>query len=120
MDTKIIEEQLKICDKYSVKFTPTDMGLLIGISDNTDGKNVPINGLRHPAEGGSTGWYIWSGEGNFPQNKDFFKPMHVSHLVERCPQVLKFLGLPVGYRFLIDNEGYMDVWYDEKLLNLDI
>lgn len=117
MDTKIIEEQLKICDKYSVKYTPTEMSLLIGISENTDGKKVPINGLRHPAEGNSTGWYIWSGE-ELLKDKDFFKPMHVNHLAETCPQLLKFLGLPVGYRFLIDNDGYEDVWYDEKLLEI--
>lgn len=117
MDTKIIEEQLKICDKYKVKFTPTDMGFLLGISENTDGKNAPINGLRHPSEGKSSGWYIWSGE-ELSQDQDFFKPLHAKHLVERCPQVLKFLGLPVGYRFLIDNEGYMDVWYDPSLLEI--
>lgn len=117
LDTQIIEDQLQICDKYSVKYTPTDMNFLIGISENTDGKNVPINGLRHPKQGDSSGWYIWSGK-ELPQDKSFFKPFHAHHLVERCPQALRFLGLPVGYRFLIDNDGYMDVWYDPSLLDV--
>jgi len=32
--------------------------------------------------------------------------------------MIEYLGLPVGYRFLIDNEWYEDVWYDESLLNI--
>ena len=31
---------------------------------------------------------------------------------------IKYFGLEVGYRFLIDKNGYEDVWYDEKLKNV--
>jgi hypothetical protein len=33
------------------------------------------------------------------------------------PQVAGFLGLPPGYRFLLAGD-HVDVWYDEKLLDL--
>ncbi len=49
MDTNIIEEHLKICDKYSAKYTPADPGLLVGISDNTNGKIV-LTGIRYNAQ----------------------------------------------------------------------
>ena len=76
----------------------------------------PINGLRHPAASGTTGWYIWCGA-TLSDAPDFFHPLCVDHLVERLPIVAKLLGLPPGYRFLIA-DGYEDVWFDESLLNV--
>jgi hypothetical protein len=113
---KIIKEQQEICQKYSTDFMSIDLDSMVGISDNTNGVYSPINGMRHPQNGNSSGWYIWSGE-YLSQEKDFFKPLHAKHLAERCPQVLKYLALPPGYRFLIDTEGYVDVWYDPMLLD---
>lgn len=119
MDKKVYEEQQKVCEKYYADYTPVAMDSIAGVSDNTDGKTVPINGLRHPQEGEGSGWFIWSGE-EFSEKSDFFKPTHVKHIAEKCPQVLKFLALPPGYRFLIDNEGYVDVWYDPELLKIKV
>jgi hypothetical protein len=76
----------------------------------------PINRLRHVSEGDTTGWYIWAGE-DLSNSLDFFKPLHVSRLEQWCPAVLKYLGLPPGWRFLIA-EDYEDVWYDETLLDI--
>ena len=114
----LVNQQREICQKYRAEFIPTDINDIIGISDNTNGKLIPINGLRHPIIGDTSGWYIWSGE-EYSESGDFFKPLHMGHLVDRCPQILKFLGLPPGYRFLIDNKGYEDVWYDRSLLDID-
>jgi len=116
MIKKIIEDQQKICQKYSAEFSPVEMDSLIGISDNTNGVYMPINGLRHPQEGNTSGWYIWSGE-LLSKEDNFFKPKHTKHLIDRCPQILKFLALPPGYRFLVGENGYIDVWYDSSLLS---
>ena len=48
---------------------------------------------------------------------DYFKPLHVEHLKEWCPEVEKYLGLGPGWRVLIAGE-YEDVWYDESLLDI--
>ena len=40
----------------------------------------------------------------------------MEHLSEHLPEILRYLSLPPGFRFLIDNEGYEDVWFDESLL----
>ena len=64
------------------------MDSLVGLSDNTDGVNVPINGLRHPSEGKTSGWYIWSGE-KFSKGKDFFKPVHEPVPKSSNPKSLK-------------------------------
>ncbi|WP_425328639.1 immunity protein Imm33 domain-containing protein [Rhizobium changzhiense] len=76
----------------------------------------PINGLRHPPEAGTSGWFIWGGQ-EFSTASDFFKPLHIHHLQERCNAVLPYLALPPGWRFLIVPD-YEDVWYDSSLLML--
>ena len=91
-----------------------EKGSKLGLAMNTIGK-TPINGLRHRDEKGTNGWYIWCGE-DMSDSDDFFSPLHIEHISEYLPEVLDYLALPPGYRFLIDGNGYEDVWFDEKLL----
>jgi hypothetical protein len=44
--------------------------------------------------------------------------MHVEHLSIACREVLPFLALPPGWRFLLA-PGYEDVWQDESLLEAE-
>jgi hypothetical protein len=75
-----------------------------------------VNGLRHPPATDTSGWYIWFGE-EFSTEADFFVPLHVSHVCEECPELIRLLGLPPGYRFLLAG-GYVDVWFDPQLLSV--
>ena len=109
-----IDKQKEICEKYKSKWNPINIKLMIGCS--TDLSADPINALRHPKEGITTGWYIWSGE--WSDKSDFFKPICAEHLLKEKPELIKYLGLDVGYRFLIGKNNYEDVWYDEKLKNI--
>ena len=113
----LINEQQEVCEKYRAPFVKADLQLKIGISRDFQKDNWPINGLRHPLEGDTTGWYIWSGE-EFSDKSDFFVPLHVDHLKEICPSVLKYLGLAPGWRFLYA-DNYEDVWEDNSLLLID-
>lgn len=106
-----IEKQKDICLKYNSKWNPVNKKLNIGVSSNLG--DDPINGLRHPAEKGTTGWFIWSGE--YAENEDFFHPICAEHLLQIRPEIIKYLGLDIGYRFISDKNGYEDVWYDERL-----
>lgn len=110
-----IEEQKAVCKKTEVEFVPADIELRIGLTDNVLTDLIPINGLRHNIEGIGTGWFIWSGE-EFSTDDNFFKPHYVKDLLELKPEIIKYLALPPGHRFLIDNNGYEDIWYDETLL----
>lgn len=109
-----IERQRTICKKYGSEWKPINKKLLVGCSKNLD--EEPINGLRHPKEGNTTGWYIWSGE--YSEKDDFFKPICAEHLLQRKPEIIKYLGLEIGFRFLVDKEGYEDVWFDEEIAKL--
>ena len=107
-----INRQKEMCEKYKSKWNPINKKLMIGIGSdlNTD----PIHGLRHPKEKGTTGWYIWTGE--YSESNDFFKPICAEHLLQIRPDLIKYFGLDVGYRFLIDKKEYEDVWFDQKLI----
>ena len=50
--------------------------------------------------GETSGWYVWAGEA-FSDAPDFFQPMHIEHVISRCPEILPYLGLAPGWRFLI-------------------
>lgn len=106
-----IEPQKKICEKYCSEWNPINKKLKIGLSSNYE--TEPINGLRHSSEKGTTGWFIWFGE--YSEDPDFFQPICAEHLLKINPKIIKYLGLEVGFRFLIDKNGYEDVWKDEKI-----
>ena len=109
-----IENQKEICAAHSSPWRPINKKLRVGVSANLD--KDPINGLRHPSEKGTTGWFIWTGD--YSENEDFFQPMCAEHLLQLRPDIIKYLGLDIGYRFLADKNGYEDIWYDEKLKNI--
>jgi hypothetical protein len=109
-------EQIEICRKYGTEYQPLDVGLKLGVSDNFFSGLLPLNGLHHPQENDTGGWYLWAGE-EMSEAEDFFKPMHIYHLVERCPSVARYLALPAGWRFLVAGD-YQDVWFDAGLLEV--
>jgi hypothetical protein len=110
-----IQSQKEVCAKVKSNWRPSNPKHKIGVSDNLDCD--PIHGLRHPPEKGTTGWFIWTGE--YSAAADFFKPIHAGHLLQKRPDLIKYLGLQPGYRFLVDNKGHEDIWEDPKLLNLN-
>lgn len=90
------------------------MGVAASVRDAP--KLWPLNGLRHPPAGDTSGWYIWAGEA-MPKEPDSFVPLHVEHVGAWCPDIEKYLALPPGWRFLIA-PGYADVWFDPALVDL--
>jgi hypothetical protein len=106
--------QRQICERYGSTFVASPTNLKVGISENSKESLMPLNGLRHAPERGTTGWYIWRGE-DLNESPDFFKPLHVTHLETWCPEALPFLGLAPGWRFLTAGD-YLDVWFDKNLV----
>lgn len=108
-------EQRGVCEARGCGCLPAALDSKLGFATETVGR-LPINGLRHPPQSDTNGWYVWCGE-ELSSEPDFFSPLHIRHLIEKCPEVSKFLGLPPGYRFLIASD-YIDVWYDISLLDV--
>ena len=110
-----MEEQRRVCATHGCDFVPVTGGDKVGLALSTLGTE-PINGLRHPVVGDTTGWYVWAGD-QLSDSAEFFQPTCVDHLIEKLPAVADFLALPPGYRFLSAN-GYIDIWFDESLLGV--
>lgn len=111
---EIDQIQEDLCKKYQAGFDKPAAESMVGVADNLR-NSAPIHGLRHSTTATTTGWYIWAGE--YSDHKDFFKPMHLKHVIEMYPELVPYLGLPPGWRFLIDpSNGYEDVWRDNSLI----
>lgn len=109
------EIQQALCARVGAPCQPVGPELKVGIAENVRSGHWPVNGLRHPQQDGASGWFIWAGE-TLSDADDFFLPLHAAHLGTWRPEVLPYLGLPPGYRFLIA-PGYEDVWEDVALLS---
>jgi hypothetical protein len=114
-DKTLEAQQQQVCAKYGAPWQSAPPHLKLGVSRNLRSATVPIHGLRHRATGGTTGWFIWAGEGDPSPDPDFFVPLHVAHLINCRPEILRFLGLPAGWHFLTDGE-FEDAWEDPELL----
>jgi hypothetical protein len=107
-----VEEQRQVCDAHGAPCEPPDPSSRVGIALHTL-HLTPLHGLRTPPHVDMCGWYLWGGE--WSDEPDFFQPLCVRHLPERCPLAVRFLGLPPGWRFLTDGE-VSDVWLDRALI----
>ncbi len=108
------QAQRDVCRRYGAGFDALDLSCKLGISAGALRGEQPLNGLRHPPENGTNGWYIWGRE-ELSADPEFFMPLHAHHLQKLCVSVLPYLALPPGWRFLIAPD-YEDVWYDSTLL----
>jgi hypothetical protein len=105
-------QQKEFAARFGALYVPVDPSERVGIALATLAL-TPLNAVRHPAENGTCGWYIWGGE--MSQADDFFQALCVEHLPERCPEIVPYLGLAPGWGVVLAPD-YEDVWYDEKLL----
>ncbi|WP_425248301.1 immunity protein Imm33 domain-containing protein [Burkholderia singularis] len=47
--------------------------------------------------------------GAYSDADDFYQPVHTEHLQQILPIVVKYLRLPAGRRFIVDDQEYEDV-----------
>jgi hypothetical protein len=106
--------QLAVCERFGLAPNPPKDGSKLGVSRDLR-QGWPLNGLRHVPEGTTSGWYLWVGE-QLSEPADFFVPLHVDHLADWRPEVLPYLALPPGWRFLLAPRQE-DVWFDSALLS---
>jgi hypothetical protein len=107
-------DQVAVSEWFGAEATPPEAGTKLGVSRDLRDGGWPLNGLRHPPEAGTNGWYLWVGA-EPGSDADYFVPLHVEHLVDWRPEACAFLALPPGWRFLIA-PGHEDVWFDAALL----
>ena len=112
---KLSADQRAVCERFGVAPDAPSDDSRMGIAPNARESELwPLNGLRHRPGNGTSGWYVWRGE-HLGQADDFFESLHTAHLPDWCPEAVRFLALPPGWRFLAA-PGQEDVWYDATLL----
>ena len=108
-------QQLEVCRRFGLEPYPAPSHLKVGIARNVKGDTLPVQGIRHPPEGDTTGWYIFAGQ-EMSNDPDFFVPLHVAHLHEWCPGAMPYLLLPPGWAFVLA-PGYEDVYFNARLMS---
>jgi hypothetical protein len=109
----VVGEMRIVCYRHQAPYVETALDAIAGVAANVGSGLQPVNGLRH-WRGGTSGWFIWAGV-EVSDDPEFFKPIHLVHLVDRCPAVIRMLGLGEGWRFLLADD-YEDAWFEEDLL----
>lgn len=108
--------QKALYELHKAPYRAVNLNEMIGISQTALNGAKLIHGLRHPSTDTTSGWYIWSGE--LLDSPDFFQPLHLEHAIKLRPDIIPYLGLPPGWRFMIDTSAkHEDVWRDETLLS---
>lgn len=96
MHDSILSAQLQVTTRFAALPAPPSNGDKVGVSENVRSRHVlPLNGLRHPATAGTSGWFIWRGE-ELGTAHDFFVPLHVEHLETWCPEARSLSRLASG------------------------
>jgi hypothetical protein len=108
------DEQHTICKKYNSEYIYFNPLINVGANIASLDKQ-PIYGVRINPTTDTSGWYFWGGD--YSDADDFFQPVHGKHIVELHPELEKYLALQAGFKFIVDNEGYEDVWYDPSSIS---
>ncbi|MBS4431123.1 MULTISPECIES: hypothetical protein [Pectobacterium] len=102
-------QQKQTCDKYQLPLHPPEEMIAIALDTL---QHSPIYGTRIVLpENGTISWFIHCGD--YSAESGFYQALHTSHLEEMLPEVIPYLFLPEGTKFIIDRAGYEDVWQDE-------
>ncbi|MEG0880153.1 MAG: hypothetical protein RSF79_06930 [Janthinobacterium sp.] len=108
MTELISETQRRICEKFGLPVQAPEPMVALAIDSLAQS---PIYGTRVVLpDNGTISWFIHCGEHDAAP--DFYQPLHAAHLHEMLPQVLDYLALPSGAKFILDREGYEDVWLE--------
>jgi hypothetical protein len=105
---ELIAEQKLLCEEVGSNYIEVRGDDVVAVAVHTLNKE-PIVGLRKaPETAENVSWYIYGGE--LGEGEDFFETMSIKKLQDILPEVLPYLALQEGYRFMIDFDDYEDVW----------
>ena len=107
----IINEQKLECVKYNVAPSfPTFSQMIIVSKGVLEGER--IDAVRYPSPNHMTGWWLTTDQ--YDDDIKSLETLHYYHIAFKRPDIMKYLALPFGFRFLSGQEG--EVWFDEEVL----
>lgn len=105
---ELIAEQKLLCEEVESAYIEVKGDDVVAVAVQTLNQD-PIVGIRKvPETAENVSWYIYGGE--LPEGEAVFETMTIKKLQDILPDVLPYLALDIGYRFMIDGDDYEDVW----------
>lgn len=105
----IVRQQEEICWQQNLIPLFPDFNQSVVISDGVyEGKD--IEGIRYDSPQDESGWYLITDDYN--DDIKSLKMVHFYHVAFSRPDILKYLALPFGRRFLMEN-GNVKIYKDE-------
>jgi len=103
-------DQHRVCGDVGAAFAPPRPDALVAISpDFSDTEE--FEGVRYALENGQSGWIITSKGFDGPVQS--LRQEHLLHLVSLKRKLIRFVALPVGYRFITNSKA--DMWFDQTV-----
>lgn len=95
----VVRSQGEICWQQVPLFPNFNQSVVI--SDGVyEGKD--IEGIRYESPEHMSGWWLITD--NYDDNIESLMTVHFYHVAFKRPDILKYLALPFGYRFLIEKD----------------
>ncbi|MFW1755285.1 immunity protein Imm33 domain-containing protein [Acinetobacter wanghuae] len=108
---ELIAEQKLLCEEVGSAYVEVSGDDVVAVAVKTLDQD-PIVGIRKkPETEENISWFIYGGEQ--VSNEDDFETMTVRELQDIIPDVLPYLALEQGFRFMIDGDDYEDVWKED-------
>ncbi len=96
----VVREQSEICRQHNLVPLFPNFNQSVVISDGVyEGKD--IEGIRYDSPEDESGWYFITDDYN--DDIKSLKVVHFYHVAFARPDILKYLALPFGYRFIMEN-----------------
>jgi len=101
---ELIAEQKLLCEEVGSAYVEVTGDDVVAVAVHT------LKQDKKPETAENISWYIYGGE---PSSEETFETMTVRELQDIAPEVLPYLALETGFRFMIDADDYEDVWKEE-------
>ena len=105
---ELIAEQKLLCEEFGSRYIEVKGDDVVAVAVKTLDKEPLVGVRKAPETEENVSWFIYGGE--LGEGEDFFETMTVRELQDILPEVLPYLALQEGYRFMIDGDDYEDVW----------
>lgn len=109
LSISIIRSQSEICSQIEVSpLFPTFSQNVVISKGVYEGKE--IEGIRYDSPEHMSGWWLITDD--YDDNIESLMTVHYYHVAFKRPDILKYLALPFGYRFLLE-DGNLKIMKDE-------
>lgn len=109
-----LHSQYSLCETINAEFDSPTADKFVTIYNQVF-ESEEIQGVRYEEGGDQSGWLLYCKEQDLDTlNEDGFLTLHLYELTLKRPDILKFLALPTGYRFILKGNEY-NAWKDKSL-----